>query len=177
MTVFKTTELELKHSFDPIQKRHYINGACVVLHCHHYATLYTQLADDAKDFHGEKLLRETAEDTFYNVLTDYYKNHSVTSTEDKVTIAEQYYSAVGLGQMKIDGIGEFAGSVTLQHSHIDEGWIKKWGKNNKPINFITQGYISAVFSAINGKTIRSYKVQETQSIVSGNKESVFKVVL
>ncbi len=176
MAVFKKTELELDHSFDPIQKRHYINGDCVVLHCHHFTALYTQLADDAKDFQGEKLLRETTEDSFYPILVNYFKKHSITTISDRISIAEQYYSAVGFGKMNIVGLGNFAGNVTLEHSHIDEGWMKKWGKNNKPINFITQGFIAAAFSAVNDKPTRSYNVQEVQSIVCGAKESLFKVV-
>ena len=176
MTVFKKTELEFEHSFDPMRKRHFINGVCVVLHCHHYATLYTQLADDAKDFEGERLLRETAEDTFYAILRDYFKNKNINSVKDRISLAEEYYSAVGLGKLIVEGLGEFAGSVKLRHSHVDEGWIKKWGKHSKPINFITQGFIAAAFSAVNDKSTRAYKVQEVQSIVCGAKESLFKVV-
>jgi hypothetical protein len=68
MTVEKKTEFEIDHKFDPIRNRHYMNGVCTVLHCHHYATLYTQLADDAEEFAGVRLLIEAAEDTFYEVL-------------------------------------------------------------------------------------------------------------
>jgi hypothetical protein len=56
MTVEKKTEFEIDHKFDPIRNRHYMNGVCTVLHCHHYATLYTQLADDAEQFAGVRLL-------------------------------------------------------------------------------------------------------------------------
>ena len=50
MVVEKKVEFEIDHRFDPVKNRHYLNGFCSVLHCHHYATLYTQLADDAVDF-------------------------------------------------------------------------------------------------------------------------------
>lgn len=176
MATFKKTELLLDHRFDNVKKRHCINGDCVVLHCHHFTALYTQLADDAKDFGGERLLKETSEEVFYKVLVSYYKDNNIKSVEDKISIAEQYYAAVGLGKLIIAGLGDFAGNARLVNSHIDEGWIKKWGKNDKPINFITQGYLASVFSAINNKPIRFYKVQECESIVCGAKESIFKIV-
>ena len=71
MTIEKKFEFEIDHRFDQNSDRHYVNGACTVLHCHHYATLCTQLADDAKEFEGERLLKEAAEETFYGVLKDY----------------------------------------------------------------------------------------------------------
>ena len=58
---------------------------------------------------------------------------------------------------------------------MDEGWIKKWGKRDKPVNFITQGYLCAAFAAVYNQPQGSYKVSETQSIVSGADKSVFSV--
>ena len=73
MAIEKKTEFVIDHRFDPVSNRHYLNDVCTVLHCHHYATLYTQLADDAEDFHGVRLMVEAAEDTFYEVLSKYYE--------------------------------------------------------------------------------------------------------
>lgn len=163
---------EAKQVFHPQKCRQYINGEAIVYHCHHYATLFTQLADDAKSINGDKLLAEAAEASFYDVLAKYFKENSIETQEDKISIAEQYCSFVGLGELKLD-IKQNA--AEMFHAHIDEGWIKKWSKRDEPVNFIGQGYIAAVFSAVHDTGIGSFHVEETQSIVSGAETSKFKV--
>ena len=83
MTIEKTTEFEIDHRFDPVANRHYLNGVCSVLLCHHYATLYTQLALDATDFEGVRHLVETSEDVFYDVLRQYFDDKGISEVEEK----------------------------------------------------------------------------------------------
>lgn len=169
-------ELKLEHKFDPSRKRHYLNGHLSVLHCHHYATLFTQLGIDAKDIvDGPKILKETVEDVFYEILTGYYKDNNVADPRDRIDIACQMYAAVGLGKITPGSVEESGGEVEMPHAHVDEGWIKKWGKYKAPVNFIGSGYIAGMFSAAYGKKPRTYKVTETQSLVMGAGKSVFKV--
>lgn len=177
MAIDKHTDLVIDHLFDPRTNRHYLNKALTVLHCHHYASLYTQLADDISMLDGKKLLAEVAEDTFHDILVTYYEEHNLTHLADRITIAEKYYAAIGLGQMKVCAAGLVSGKVRLLHSHVDEGWIKKWGKRDRPVNFITQGYISGTFSALFRKPLRSYSVSEVQSMVTGSDQSIFNVVV
>jgi predicted hydrocarbon binding protein len=163
--------------FEPKGCRHLINDDVYVLHCHHYVSLYTQLAEDCGMLDGKKLLSEVSEDTFYDVLSKYFADNKICCINDKVSIAEQYYTFCGLGKIKLSCIGIDGGEAKLCRSHVDEGWIKKWGKKDKPINFITCGYIAAAFSAILGKPARAYEVCETQSIVTGAEYSKFEAVV
>lgn len=177
MAIEKKIELEIDHKFDRQRNRHYLNGFCTVLHCHHFATLYTQLADDAKDFDGERLLKNAAEDTFYEVLSGYFQSKGITAIEDKVTIAEQYWQTVGMGLIRFTVIGSYATVAEMDYSHIDEGWLKKWGSRDKPVNFISAGYIAAVAALLTDKPTRSYVVWETKGLVCGDEVSAFKAVL
>ncbi|MBN1292966.1 MAG: hypothetical protein JXB48_14085 [Candidatus Latescibacteria bacterium] len=177
MARFIETELTLDHQYDPKTSRHYLNNQLSVLHCHHYATLYSQLADDVEFVDGKKLLADVAEDTFYSVLQEYFDANSIVTVNDKISIAEQYFAATGLGQMNVVYLGHESAEVELVHSHVDEGWIKKWGKRQAPVNFITQGYIAALVSLVNNKSTKNYQVIEEESIVSGAKRSLFKAVL
>ena len=176
MAVFKKTEIQLDHRFDSNRCRHYMNGQVSVLHCHHYATLYSQLADDCGMLDGKELLAQCTEDAFFKTLTSYYEAQGVELVDDRIAIAEQYYAASGLGKMQVVCAGAESGVVELLHSHIDDGWIKKWGKRDKPVNFITSGYIAALFSAVFGQSTRSFVVTETASIVTGAERSRFNVV-
>lgn len=177
MAIEKKTEFVIDHRFDPVTNRHYLNGVCTVLHCHHYATLYSQLADDAVDFEGVRLMREAAEDTFYDVLKNYYAEHCIDSVADKISIAEQYWQAVGMGLIRFTGIGKYAALAVMEYSHIDEGWLKKWGGHTRPVNFFTSGFVAAVAALVNDKPARSFDVRENKSLACGDAVSEFKAVL
>ena len=177
MAIERKTELMLDHKFDPVSSRHFLNGFCTVLHCHHYATLYTQLADDAEDFDGKAMLFKASEEAFYEVLDDYFEEHDLEETDEMVAVAEQYWAAVGMGLIKFTVIGPYAAMAEMEYSHIDEGWLKKWGGRDRPVNFITCGYVAAVTAIVNGRQPGSYGVREIQSLVMGDEKSVFKAAL
>jgi hypothetical protein len=176
MAIFKKTEFQIDHKFDPKSCRHTLNGVNVALHCHHFTSLYTQLADDCSMFDAKKLLAEATEDAFFGMLKNYFETQQICCSRDRISLAEQCYAAVGLGQMKVAFAGPDSGEVELLHSHVDSGWIKKWGKRDTPVNFMTCGYIAGLFSAVFNHPTRSYDVIETQSIVAGAATSRFKVI-
>lgn len=168
----QSRQLNLKHEFNPSRMRHYLNGQLSVLHCHHYASLYTQLAIDAKE---TDLLASVAEETFGDVLSHYFEENGVESLDDRIAAACDYYAAVGLGKMTVSYLGNDSGQIVLEESHVDKGWMKKWGQFDAPVNHIGRGYIAGMFSAIWDKPVRTFQVRETQSIVMGAETSSFKV--
>ena len=89
MAEFSKTVLKIDHKFDPISKRHYLNDIQSVYHCHHYTSLYTQLAIDAKE---TELLALSAEESFFEVLSTYYKknNHRNDSCSDHLDSSHGY---------------------------------------------------------------------------------------
>lgn len=164
--------LQIEATYDDKRSRQYVNGEVTVFHCHHYAALFTQLADDAGMFDGARHLRDAAAESMLPVLKKQCEIDGATSAEDKTAVAEQYFSYIGLGKLSInipDAKAEMA------FSHVDDGWIRKWGNRDKPVNFIGQGYIAAAFALVNGDDPSTYVVEETQSIVSGATSSKFTV--
>jgi hypothetical protein len=176
VVVRKETQFEVTHKFDRQRCRHYFNKELTVLHCHHYAALYTRLAEDAEIFDGKKLLTDSAEHTFFKILQKYMVENGINELEDKIKIAEAYWAYVGMGSLKIIKAGESSGYVEMKRSHIDEGRIKKFGTNLTPVNHITRGYLAAVFSILFELPEKSYEVFEVASIVCGAKASRFKIV-
>jgi hypothetical protein len=166
--------LEVKHTFDENTYRHSLNGHEFVLHCHHYMSLTTKMVEDFADLGGVRVLREATEDTIRPVLDSYFVEHAIASPEERLAIGAEYFKLMGMGLMKVAGSAD-GGEVTLSHSHVDEGWLKKWDKNDKPINHFTCGFVAAVFAAAYDKPARSYDVSETASIVMGAPESVLSV--
>ena len=165
----------LRPRFDRDRCRHIADGQTLVLHCHHFASLTTQLANDCTLLDAKKLLTECSEDAFYTVLTDYYRLNSVTDLRERIEAAERYFAECGLGKLSVTYAGICAGEVKLGHSHVDEGWIKKWGKTSKPINHIGCGFVTALFSAAFNRPKRSYTAKERQSIACGDNVSVITV--
>ena len=177
MAVFKKTELVIDQTFDAARSRHTVNGVQQVLHCQHYLTLFTQLADDLTMLDGGQLMTDVAEDTFRMILEKYYAEHQIKTIGEKIDIAVQTYAACGLGKMKIVFFGPDSGEVELTESYIDMTWKQKWGIYDKPVNFITRGFIAALFGVINTLPPRSIDVREAESIVSGAKASRFFAVV
>ena len=177
MTQYKKTELVLNKVFDAKSCRHKIDGNTVVLHCHHFAALYTQLALDCGMLDAKALLAECAEDAWEEFLSEYYRTHSISSITERIALAEQTYAAAGLGKMRVTCAGPESGEVAIEHSHVDEGWIHKWGKRDTPVNFIGAGFIAALFAAVFDHPVRTYVATEIQSIVCGAACSRFTVVV
>ncbi len=168
--------LQVEFGFDDNSYRHTMNGHESVLHCHHYMTLTTKLAEDFADIGGIRVLIEVAEDTMRPLFTDYISQHGIGEPDQRLAVGKEYYSVMGLGVMEVTG-NAAGGEVRLLRSHVDEGWLKKWGKHTKAINFFTRGYVAAVFGAAFDKPARSYEVTETASIVTGDDASILTVKL
>jgi hypothetical protein len=166
--------LEIKHTFDDKNYRHYMNGFNVVLHCHHYMSLTTKLAIEYDDIGGTKILTESAEDSVLPILADYIKNHNIGDPKERLNVGADFYKEMGMGIMDISGTEE-GGKVVLKSSHVDKGWHAKWGQTNNAINFFTAGYIAAAFEAAFNKPARSYTIKEHESIITGAKNSSFVV--
>lgn len=169
-----TIECKFEQRFDPEKRLQYINDESSVLHCHHYATLCTKLAIDTQYLEGPRLLFESMEEAAYLTLSKYFIVENISAVDDRRKIAEQHFALTGLGLLSLS-MSSNGGKATMKHSHVDEGWIKKWRREKYPVNFMGQGYIAAAFSAINDRSIGSYQVIETRSIVKGESISEFEV--
>jgi len=166
--------MKTKFTFDNKTFRHSMNGHESVLHCHHYMSLTTKLAEDFSDIGGTQILSESAEDSIRPLLDSYFEENTVSSPEERLKIGAEYYSVMGLGLMDISGT-EKSGKAILKHSHVDEGWTKKWGKSDRFINHFSCGFIAAVFAAAYGRPARSYLAEEISSIAMGDEKSVIAV--
>jgi len=168
--------LKLEYSLENETYRNFLNGHPVVMHSHHYLALITKMVEEMGDIGGPQILTDVVEETMLVIFNDYIQKYSLTSPMDKCNVGREYYSAFGLGKMIVTG-SEKGGEVRLVHSHIDEGWVQKWGPHNKPINHFSCGYIAAVFEAAFNKPAKSYSVTETASMAVGETEGKFIVKL
>ncbi len=168
--------LKLDFNLDSETYRNFLNGHPVVMHSHHYLALITKLAEEMNDLEGLQILKDVVEESMRAVFDDYIEKNGLTSPLDRCNVGREYYSAFGLGKMVVTG-SESGGEVRLVRSHLDEGWVMKWGAADKPINHFTCGYIAAVFGSAFGKPTKSYTVTEVASMAAGETEGKFVVKL
>ena len=161
-------------TFDPGRKLQYVNNDPSVMHCHHYATLFTKLALDFLHIDGPAKLRDSMEEAYYIVLKKALIVKDVSNRDEKKLLIEEHFRLAGLGKLEIS-ILENGGTARMTHSHVDEGWIRKWGKNETQVNFIGQGFLVAAFALLFERKLGSFKVEEKQSMVSGSPYSSFEI--
>lgn len=166
--------LQLDYTMDDDTFRHYLNGHCVVMHSHHYLALITSLVESLGEVGGTQILVEVVEESMREIFDDYIGRHAVASAGERLAVGAQYYSVFGLGQLEFAG-DEKGGEAILTSSHLDEGWLRKWGGRDLPVNHFTCGYIAAAFAAAFERPAGSYQVREEASIVAGAPEGRFIV--
>jgi predicted hydrocarbon binding protein len=168
-------EHQFVQTFDPIRKLQYVNTDPSVMHCHHYAALFTKLAVDMRHLGAPAMLSESMEDAFYILLKKLVILEELTSAKERIEIFQEHFRLAGLGTLVLKNIQPSGGNAVITHSHLDEGWVKKWGTYDEPVNFMGQGYIAAAFAVIHNTFPRTYRVEETRSIVKGDPQSEFTV--
>ncbi|MEW6263988.1 MAG: hypothetical protein AB1641_13010 [Thermodesulfobacteriota bacterium] len=165
---------KLEHTFDEKNYRHFLNGFEAVMHCHHYITLTTKLAEDMAAYGGTKILAESVEDSVRPLFEAYAQQHGLSTGDERLKMAAEYYSVMGMGLMELKGNIQ-GGEVILTRSHLDQGWIKKFGSADRSLNYWTCGYIAAMFAGAFDRPARSYRVKEMSSLVKGDQVSRFIV--
>lgn len=158
--------MQVDFTFDDGTFRHYMNGHPSVLHCHHYMALTTRVATKFRSLGADRILAESTEDSMRVLLDDYVRKHSLPVGLERLRMAAEYYAVMGLGRLQLEGDAS-GGTVTLQRSHVDEGWVKKFGPCDHPINHVTRGYAAAAFACAFERSARAYVVTEASSMAMG----------
>ena len=156
--------------FDSTNMRRTSNNFQVAAHCFHYSMLITQLAIDSKK---EETLISSSEDTFLEYITSLIPNEA--SFTEKLKLMCEIFSRIGFGKIEPVFIAKDFGEFKLTRSHFDEGWLKKWGKSDRPVNLIGYGYISAMFSILFDLPRKSFRTLETTSICKGERFSYINI--
>ncbi len=169
-------ETQFNQRFDTRRNFQYVNDEPSVLHCHHYITLFTKLAMEHESLGGTRFLSDSMEESIFLVLKKYFIRYKLSDKPSMIKAAEEYFALMGMGLLSITLSGK-EGSAVLKRSHVDEGWIDKWGKTDKPVNFVGCGYLAAAAAVVNDLPIGSYEVSESSSIAKGDSNSNFFIKL
>ncbi len=171
-------QLNFRHSYDSITNQHFHRNFSVVMHCHHYFSVFIELAHAYEKQGGPRFMQEAAAETFGSFLRLYYLEDGIKDLGERIRIAEEYWRQVGMGIIRISTQDPTYGSARMNYSHIDEGWLKKGAPTSRPINYVTQGFLAGFMqAAYTGGRSRTYEVKETKSLVLGDEYSQFEATL
>ena len=168
--------LDLEFSFDEQTYRKRVNGFDIVGHSHNLMSIAVKLSEQFEEFGGTRILAESAEDAFRPIFDDYVKKHGLSTGQERLQMAADFFETMGMGLMQSTGTAD-GGGVTLTRSHVDEGWQSKFGTADHPLNYFARGFIAAMFECAFDKSARSYRVEETASMAMGNEQSSFSVTV
>ena len=148
----------------------------MAFHCHHYNTNLFQTLADIEYVDGLAILQNATEQEVFKQFTEIYKNYESIAISDKLSLAEQLYKQFGFGTLVLknlseDGTGSFSSPV----SHLVKGWLSKFGKRDGNLCSYTCGFVAGVLAAATGSSAGSFKVKETQCMVTGNSECQYEV--
>ncbi len=168
-------KLELKVDFDPVKRHVNISGIMMAFHCHHYNTNLFQTLADIEYVDGLEILRKATENVVHAQFTQIYKDQGGISFADKMSLGEQLYKAFGFGILSLGDLKEDGGSFSSPSSHLVKGWLSKFGKRKETLCSYTCGFVAGIMAAATGNPTGTYKVKETQCMVTGASGCQFEV--
>lgn len=156
------------YSYDKNYCRRKIYDQNVIVHCHRYNARMISTIEDTTQIDGKKIVLDSAEYSFGNILKTAMTG--VSSKSEKIKIASDTYSYLGLGKLVLDSID--SGNVQAATSHIVSGWLATFGNVTRPVCSITAGYIRALAYLLNGTPV---EVTETKCIGLGHEQCEFLI--
>ncbi len=169
-------KLDVKVDFDPAKGLITVSGTLMAFHCHHYNTNLYQTLMDIEYVDGLEILRKATEKAVHGQFKTIYKDHGSISFSDKLSLAEQLYKAFGSGLLVLGKLSEEGtGSFSSPSSHLVKGWISKFGKRKENLCSYTCGFVAGALAAATGSPVGTFKVKETQCMVTGASGCQFEV--
>ncbi len=148
----------------------------ISLHCHHFNCGLINAIEAIDYFDAIEIYINEAAKCFYeyfkNILT--IKNYSVNKA---LSIAQDIYRFMGYGRIDLSELINGYGTATSDSSYFVVGWFAIYGNRDKPVCYLTRGFIKAIVAAIFDIDINVVKVVETQCMICGNDFCEFKVSL
>ncbi len=166
----------MKISFDANSNIILLDGAMVYLHCHHYNCGLIKVLEDIEGIRARDIIVQSAAEEFYTNFSEYIKKYLMEKTDfEKLNAAEDLYRFMGFGRIDLSGVNDKGGMVYANSSYYVIGWLAKYGRRDKPLCYLTCGFLSGVLSAVYLKPLDYYKVIEKHCMITGHSHCEFIV--
>lgn len=166
---------DLEPDFDEKSGLVSIEGISMVIHCHFYNVFLLQAIETATYVDGRAILIRSSEESVNKQLIGYYDRKGISDEKTRISIAADMFKVFGVGLLDFSNINGSGGTVTSKSSHVARGWKEQIGTREKPVDYISCGFIAGALAAVYNKPIGTFKVNETECLVQGKEKCKFEV--
>jgi len=153
-----------------------LEDVMVSLHCHHYNCGLVKALEDMEGVNAIEIFIQAATEEFYKNFKNYISNHLEDKPGgEKIEAAADLYRFMGFGRLDLSQLRESGGKAYADSSYYVTGWLAKYGRRKTPVCHLTCGFLSGIMSAIHGKPLGEYSVEEKRCIITGNDMCEFVV--
>jgi len=167
-----------KIRFEPDKNLLYMDDIPISLHCHHFNCGLINAIERIDYFDAIDIYINEAAKCFYNYLKKILLiDDTASSIKKALIIAEDIYRFMGYGRIDLSKLVDGYGSATSDSSYFVVGWFAIYGRRNKPICYLTRGFLKAVIAVIFKKDITRVNVLETQCMICGDDSCKFEIYI
>ncbi|RME91775.1 MAG: hypothetical protein D6767_04505 [Candidatus Hydrogenedentota bacterium] len=150
-------------------------GEPLVFHCNHYNLFLQRTIEDTGEYiDAETILVDGAVSCTYSMLNRLFeKNPKYRDPKIRLEIASAIYSQLGFGLLPIHELTEDGGVVHTKITHYSYGWLKKWGKRDKPVDYFTRGYLIAALAQAYFLPPGAFSCKQTKCLSMGDEQNEF----
>ncbi len=154
----------------------YMDNIPISLHCHHFNCGLINAIEAIDYFDAIEIYINEAAKCFY----EYFKkiliiDNKKLSINKALMIAEDIYRFMGYGRIDLSKLITGYGTVISDSSYFVVGWFAIYGKRDKPVCYLTRGFIKAVIAVLFNKELSKINVTETQCMICGDDFCKFEV--
>jgi hypothetical protein len=153
----------------------FLNGRCVVFHCHHFNLFFDQTIDDALGIERGTDLRTRASHEAWQPLIDAAHSPRGAGPGSILARAGSTFSALGHGRMSFD-VTESGGRAFGDSLHYAVGWRDKYGtrlRRNYPVDAFAAGFAAASVEAAHDLATGTLNSRESSCVASGAERCAF----
>jgi hypothetical protein len=153
-----------------------LDGIEVSLHCHHYNCGLIKVIEEIEGIDARSIIVRAAQEEFYDKFTRYVLNHLSDGTADeKLKTAAELYRFMGFGRIDLSGLNGSGGKAYADSSYYVTGWLAKYERRTTPVCHLTCGFLSGILAAVYEKPLDTYRVEETQCMITGQDRCEFLI--
>ncbi len=156
------------YKFDQEHNYLEIGGEAMIFHCHHYITNLQRTILDADYIDSRLFLIGSAVDSIYHQLTNLCAGLNI---EDSKIMAQDIYKTFGYGIIDLSCMDENGCELKTLKSFFSKTWEMKFGKSDKPVDYYTTGFLTAVYAVIYKKDLKSITAKQTTCMACGDIEN------
>ena len=158
-----------------------VYGSSMLFHCNHYNRSLQMSIEDADFIDSEKILVNSAAETSYLQMKQYYSENPGMSFSDKLNFAAKMFAFAGFGKLDFSGVNDNGGIVKQASSHYGMALKLTVLNRTNPGEYFDKGFIIGSLIAASEESdnaiSKGFTLKATKSISLDQDSSEFEIDL